>query len=370
MSLYRPTNPKSKLSETSQRGLEGFLAAQSYFTIALEIAALCAAPWRVDPLTGYALLSVAITGFLCPIFTLMLLHSHGCRSWYAGILTTSSYILGTVVFWSLFKNLSPHVGSTTSSDETLRALYQIPSCGYSSAIALCPQTIASDPLDYLAAFYNEGQIPNLKTMPILWGWSTLVLILLAVNQICHSMGLVHQNSSTQGETRSMWSMVLSIFGHPAILLLASILFGLSLGYQARMLMKYSKSAVIDWHGWSFGQVVAVVIWVQPVADYLHSWLREYSSIAHATQLMLIDDHVGEERRSSEHDSPSAQPPNIQSKGGYSAVSQSQPSSMSTPRTAVNTFQLQQGSVHSRSSSSGIDQPTPYDHSPLPTRHTY
>jgi hypothetical protein len=274
--LVRPTNRKTKLPKNYHRGLEGFLAAQCYFTVALEIAALCSDPWSVDPLTGYALLSVAITGFLCPVFTLMLLHTYGCKSWYMGALTTLSYVLATITFWLLFVNLYPHIGSTSGSDETLRALYQIPSCGYSSAITLCPQTIGNDPLEYLALFYNKGGIPNLKTMPLLWAWSTFILIILAINQIRHCFEPVHQNHSRSlNFMQSTWSLCLRILAHPASLILASTLFGLALGYQAQMLRQYARSDVIDWYGWSFGQVVAVVIWVPPIADYIHEWLREY-----------------------------------------------------------------------------------------------
>ncbi len=270
---FRSNDKDLTLSENTKRGLEGFLAAQCYFTIALEIAAICLSPRNIDPLNGYALLSVSITGFLCPVFTLMLLHSRGCRTLYGGFLTILSYILATFVFWTLYANLSRHLGSTTGSDEALRELYKIPTCGGSSAIALCPQSIGNDPLEYLAGFYNQGGIPNLHTMPLLWGWSTFILILLGINQLRHFIG--EQKSPTQMKPASKWTLAIRVFGHPITLLLAGTLFGLSLGYQAEMLRKYSRSDVIDWDGWSFGQVVAVVVFAQPVADYLHLWLRKY-----------------------------------------------------------------------------------------------
>ena len=265
---------KPTLSKNSQDGLEGFLVAQCYFTIALEIAALCSSPWNIDPLNGYALLSVAITGFLCPVFTLLLLHSHGYRSLYGGGLTILSYILATATFWTLYANLSQHLGSTTGTDEALRELYQIPTCGGSSAIALCPQTIGNDPLDYLAGFYNDGGIPNLHTMPLLWGWTTFILTLLIANQVQHAIGCGKPGSPAR--FLSAWRIITRLLAHPIALLVACTIFGLCLGYQAEMLRKYSGSDVIDWDGWSFGQVVAVVIWVQPVADYIHIWWRKYS----------------------------------------------------------------------------------------------
>jgi hypothetical protein len=272
--LFRARGETPPLSTDNQRGLEGFLAAQCYFTIALEIAALGSSPWDIDPLNGYALLSVSITGFLCPIFTLMLLHSRGYRSLYLGMLTVLSYILATVVFWTLYRNLSRHMGTTTGSDEALRELYQIPTCGGSSAIALCPQTIGNDPLDYLAGFYNQGGIPNLHTMPLLWGWATLVLLVIAAIQAVRAVAERQPQSQKPASTPAGWFG--KIVGHPVTLLVACTLFGLCLGYQAEMLRKYSGSDVIDWNGWTFGQVVAVVIWVQPIADYMHMRLRKKS----------------------------------------------------------------------------------------------
>jgi hypothetical protein len=269
---YLAFSRKEKTSSLKnfRKGVEGFLAAQCYFTIALEIAALGLAPWRTDPLTGYALFSVAITGFLCPVFTLMLLHSRGWRSTYGLGLTALSYTLSTIVFWSLYANLSRHSGSTTGSDEALRRLYQIPTCGGSSAIALCPQTIGNDPLEYLAGFYNSGDIPNLHTMPLLWGWTTFILLLLLVNQSRHALGVRHAHS----KFLTTWQILGRILSHWGTLPLACTLFVLCLAYQAEMLRKYSRSDVIDWNGWTFGQVVAVVIWVQPIADYLHVLFRE------------------------------------------------------------------------------------------------
>lgn len=108
-------------------------------------------------------------------------------------------------------------------------------------------------------------------MPILWGWTTFILLLLVVNQLRHKLG----SSKSKGLINSTWTLITRILGHPVALLVACTLFGLSLGYQAEMLLKYSRAGVIDWDGWSFGQVVAVVIWVQPAADYLHIWLRGY-----------------------------------------------------------------------------------------------
>ncbi|KIX04569.1 uncharacterized protein Z518_05439 [Rhinocladiella mackenziei CBS 650.93] len=345
-----------KLSDNTRRGLEGFLAAQCYFTIALEIAALCSAPWTTDPLTGYALLSVAITGFLCPIFTLMLLHSHGCRSWYGGFLAVLSYVLASIVFWALFENLSPHIGSTTSSDETLHKLYQISSCGNSSAIALCPQTIGNDPLEYLAGFYNQGNIPNLQTAPLLWGWSTLILIVLSVNQIGHSLGLRREAPSRpQSPIKSARTWVIRVLNHPVTLFLACTLFGLCLGYQARMLLKYSRSDVIDWDGWSFGQVVAVVIWIQPVADYLRLWLR---------------DHLRRDHQSNKGNPTPMPQSSTRGKGGYPVVSQGHGPALGTPTTSAFTPSLQPGRTHSSPGSSALNPATTLPTYQMVARQTY
>lgn len=88
------------------RFLKDFLSAQCYFGIFLQVAALCSDPDSVDPLNGYALLSVAMTGFIPTVFTLVMLQYHRIKSWYHSGLTFICWLLATIIFWKLRTNLS------------------------------------------------------------------------------------------------------------------------------------------------------------------------------------------------------------------------------------------------------------------------
>lgn len=55
---------------------------------------------------------------------------------------------------------------------------------------------------------------------------------------------------------------------PAYLIISAIFF-VGLVYQAVMLYSFIGLGFIDLHTWTFGQIVAVAVWVPPVAEYLH-----------------------------------------------------------------------------------------------------
>ena len=267
------------LAPAYSEGLQSLLAAECYFGVTLSIAALCTNLLDIDPLNGYALLSVAIVAFLPPVFTLMLLQSHGIRSWYLCLLTLLSWLMGTVVSFMLLHVLANQGVESSIIDQSLQRLYSIPTCGGSTAMALCRQTIGNNPIEYLAAFFNATEFPNRKTIPVLWIWTTIVLIVLL---------LVQTKALEKARSKGIVQGICKAIAHWSILLVASILFGLCLGYQARMIIKYSKMDVIDWTGWTFGQVVAVAIWIPPLLELLRDVLRSKYPPNHRSTLACQD----------------------------------------------------------------------------------
>ena len=227
-------------------------------------------PATVDPLNGYALLSVSISGFLPVVFTLMLLHSHGVRSWFTTILVFISWLLSTIVFFIIFKNLSNSESNQAVFDEGLDQLFSTPSCGGQSAMSLCQQLRGTNPLAYLTGFFNQSSIPNIKTVPLLWGWTTLILLTLVARQ---AFGLGPQPSDDEKDHHDASKPKPTY--HPSLLaktsfVLATIIFSLCLGYQFVMINTYRLMDVIDFDGWSFGQIVAVLFWVPPALEVMHS----------------------------------------------------------------------------------------------------
>lgn len=142
-------------------------------------------PGNIDPLNGYALLAVSLMGCIAPVFTLLLLHSHGVRSWFGTSLCSSSWLLNTVVFFMLVRNLIRSLENAMAAERILRGLFQTDFCGGSSAMVLCQEWTGSNPLGYLSGFYNQEMIPNIHNIPVLWAYTTFVFLVLLTLQILH-----------------------------------------------------------------------------------------------------------------------------------------------------------------------------------------
>lgn len=205
-------------------------------------------------------------GFMPPVFTLMLLRSHHVGGWFPTSIVTITYALNSVVFFTLIRNLSHISGNSELLGVGLQSLFSTSSCGGSSAMALCHQLTGVEPLMYLDNFFNKGTIPNIKTIPILWGWTTLVLLVL----ICHQIGKALTGGDIKdGEVVNSKTKFRSIFSF-GLLFVAVSGFCLGLAYEFRVVTEYQKMDVIDKKGWTFGQVVAVLFWLAPLLDSLRS----------------------------------------------------------------------------------------------------
>lgn len=236
-------------------------------------------PEQVDPLNGYALVAVSLMGCIAPVFTLLLLHSHGIKSWPNTALCFASWLLNTVVFYMLFGNLSNSLNTIDRIDHVLRNMFQTEYCGDSSAMVLCQEWTGSNPMKYLNDFYNQNMFTNIHNVPALWAYSTLVLLFLVVMQLLGRRdGLtsgcapVESLTPTKQHTLGRGIPLPSPQSWRFILLLATItLFCLALSCQYVMVSTYHAMDVIDMHEWSFGQVVAVLMWVPTLLEVVESY---------------------------------------------------------------------------------------------------
>ncbi|KAK5096254.1 hypothetical protein LTR70_003107 [Exophiala xenobiotica] len=278
-------HPKGQVSmpESWKDGLGTFLAAQCYFGVSSVVASFSMGPLSINPLDGYALLSVAITAFMPPVFTLMLLHHKGKKSWFSTALVLVSWLTASILFFMLLSNLWSVSNNPKRLAEARNSLFQVDSCGGYSAMSLCQENMHNDPLKYLTLFYNKQSLPNIQTVILLWLWTTIVLAILQFRQF--SAGGKTQ-SAGQGphpttRARSWKARLAAIFNnlnnattHLIVVLIASIIFGLAFGYQARMVIQYFEMDVVDKYGWSFGQWVAVLFWIPPLIDFVRRLLSK------------------------------------------------------------------------------------------------
>lgn len=280
--IQRVKHPQRQVSmpESWKDGLGTFLAAQCYFGVSSVIASYSMGPLNVNPLDGYALLSVAITAFMPPVFTLMLLHHKGQKSWFSTALVLVSWLTASILFFMLLSNLWSVSNNPKRLAEARNSLFQVDSCGGYSAMSLCQENMHNDPLKYLMLFYNKQSLPNIKTVILLWLWTTIVLAVLQIRQISSGQKTPSASKLSTPATRVRGSRarLAAILNNATTQLIAvlaaSLVFGLAFGYQARMVIQYFQMDVVDKNGWSFGQWVAVLFWIPPLIDFVRRLLSK------------------------------------------------------------------------------------------------
>lgn len=262
--------------------------AQCFLGVALQIAVLYSKPWTTDPLTGLGLLFAVIIGFLPPIFTLLLLHTQHAKSWFTWTLTFITWSLSTANLFLLTHQLfTSRSEIAENSTNALENANNITTCGGTSALALCSSVVGRNPLQWVARLYTDsraGHPPDLKSIYVPWVYSTAIFVVLTVSQwrsrtttpAAGKYAKLQHNGprspffSDHPNVPYRWASNVGVFGAAFFLFLVFTVF-----YQGGMLIELHRMDVLDWDGWSFGQIAAVTVWVPVVVGYAHDWLRDW-----------------------------------------------------------------------------------------------
>jgi hypothetical protein len=243
-------------------------------------------------------MAVVTMGYACPVFTLLLLRSHGARSRFGTSLTFLSWILNTIVLFLLLRN---YLGfGETAVKDALRQLFVVPSCADSSVLPLCQQLTGTDPLHAMVTELNKSGVVEKFHVPPLWILSTLTLVVLGADQLWYTVGkhrskkskrayLEHSSvSRSLGEAlnRSLNHKWMRPVGSMGIILVV-VLFCISIGYGFAGLRGLYSMGAVDIHGWSFGQVVAASFWFPVFLDVGHLYFG-MQTILH---FMLVVSHI-------------------------------------------------------------------------------
>ncbi|KAF2738927.1 hypothetical protein EJ04DRAFT_560187 [Polyplosphaeria fusca] len=280
--LWRGQGSYPRIVRKLEGPLATFLTAQTYFSISAAIASFVMSPSTIDPLNGYALMIVATIGFLCPVFTLLLLRSHNARTGFGTSLTFVSWILNTVIFFMLLRNLSDF-GETVAED-ALKQLFTVPTCDDSSAMPLCQQLTGSNPLKRLTGFFKTSSWTNIRTVPMLWAWTTFVLLVLIPEETWQAVRLRRMNKAAARKDAAVAKIGKDaapkpdsrpdaehlLLGRFIIATIFVVLFSVGLGYIFDMVKRFRAIGAIDASEWSFGQVVAAMFWIPVFLDVAHS----------------------------------------------------------------------------------------------------
>ncbi|KAL8698401.1 MAG: hypothetical protein Q9201_006590 [Fulgogasparrea decipioides] len=303
-SFYKPIRSGSagKAKKVFLESLNSFQLAQCYFSIPIAVTTLITDPFHLDSVNGFGFLPVAMNGFLPQTFNLLQLHRHKRFSWYISSLTFLSWLLSTINFWAIIKYLNlKRIGTR---DAEFRSLSKIESCGSLNALTLCIQAQGVSPLGWLlhtklkstdsgaALLFGTTTIGNL-IVPTIWVFCTTVLLLLLGHQCFGSTGLKIFYSRSHAppplpapflRKRAMLTNFRYLFANPRTATIgfyvASAMFFLCTAYQG--LLYYNSLAVdlIDLADWSFGQIIAITVWVPVISDYLH---LQFSKAFHTPQ---------------------------------------------------------------------------------------
>ncbi|KAI1381675.1 hypothetical protein F4677DRAFT_403896 [Hypoxylon crocopeplum] len=302
--------------------LEEFHKAQCFFAATLMIASLSENIFERDMLQVFLIMPISLNGVLPVVFAYFLLvthsdHNHGPPGFGLTVLTVGVYALSSFVYWSMYAQFLPYStnGYTPEIWAALSSsLASIPQCGGDrhSAFALCPN---------LHAFQSGiGDVENsgdklLGMTPIIWAFSTVGLLVLLVPQFqnyyrrrrslqrrvemrghsSHAAAAASAASAAspyfrppwtarqttkEGASRESREIPGSIFPHTffeVIYIVATLAFLAGMAMQVSLLSISWTLHMMDPRQWSFGQVVAITVWIPPVVELLYAseqWKRE------------------------------------------------------------------------------------------------
>ena len=258
-----------------------FHKAQCYFSGTLMIAALTYGIYEINMLITYMLIPLATNGVLPIAFAYLLLAYYNKSSAGITLLTVAVYILSSVVYWSLYAHLIPIGPKTTQYSVYEQFMYKLSSiaaCGGYSALAVCPDNMTLG----TAPVRSAGNRLRVLT-PLIWTFSTIVLVGLLGRQLyqwhCERRNSAGYDPSSECSDpqrenhKSTHSLAWRIaFWVTAVASLAGI------GMQVSLLTIATSLKMTDRWNWTFGQVVAVTIWIPPLLEYLYGEISKFLRI--------------------------------------------------------------------------------------------
>jgi hypothetical protein len=244
--------------------------------VSTAIASLAMTRKISDPVTSYALLYVSLIGILYPIFTLMLLHIRRVYTWSSSLLTIISWSLSTAVLFKIVGRLRQPL-TEADSESGFKSLFDLQTCGGSSAMALCQQMMGQNPLGNFSTGYER--LHFFPVFLVIWAISTFVLLLLLGNFISSSASplprpfdkLKFNKDKLKFKKDKLKCLFSRRLAAISIALLQFIIIGLYIAailYQAEIVRQYLRWDVIDTHGWNFGQIVAVLTLAPSLIGFL------------------------------------------------------------------------------------------------------
>lgn len=258
--------------------------AQCYFGGTLMIAVLASDLFSTDFVTTFLVTPLATNSILPLIFSYLLLVYFRASTPATAILTTVVYVLASLVYWVLYIRLRLPDGMTRDGmyKRYRLGVSSLEACGEFSGLAVCPEGDLDQ--DEFAEGIGARLLLRVVT-PIIWTWATAVLGWLLIWPVVtarltrrgggsqRKKGEMEMSSESgkQGDGDSSRTTVdtgTTRPWHRVVFWLTTVVFVIGVGMQGSVLATAIRLDMVDIHGWSFGQIVAVTVWVPPLLEYV------------------------------------------------------------------------------------------------------
>lgn len=300
-SLWRRKSPSKRAPNTDQESsknkgnidatlnlLENFHQSQCYFVGSLMVAALAYGIFERNMLVVFMLIPLTTNGVLPVVFTYLLLVYYRKSTKAHALMAMAVYTLSSVVYWILYRQINPQGNDPKEYRVYQQFMYKasdIPACKGYSGLTVCPSDTR---LGFNEVREVSSKISNLT--PIIWTFSTAILLGLLV-YVSGLPKLIRRRlrrwrerdsvrrSTSQSDQRyselkareerrtpctapGFTSRDL-VFGFLMVTCLATM------GMQLSLLTIAHSLHMMDTSDWSFGQIVAVSVWVPPFLEYIY-----------------------------------------------------------------------------------------------------
>ena len=244
-----------------------FHKAQCFFMLAIDIATLIVL--RTGTLNdgsvklqglynNYVLIrSISLGGLLPVSFMLLTLHSFGVRSWYLLTLSISTVVLSTATLFT--------TGSFEPSPAELMRLRNevsgsFPACGTKDPSNYCLQT---NHVTITSMDIRRGSIGG----PILM--FTLIILALLVLNDCR----VRLKTASEAPPHPRnWQAKAPIYASHCLSFITWSCYFVFWAYYLRSLKIVASAGIVQI--WTFGQIVAISVWAQPLSEYVKLSFRK------------------------------------------------------------------------------------------------
>ncbi|KAF1952564.1 hypothetical protein CC80DRAFT_508022 [Byssothecium circinans] len=277
-------NQEGSHQERWENLIVDFHKTQCYFSATIQIASLSYGIFETNMLITFMLTPIATNGVLPVVFAYYLLIRCGKAKANITLLTVGCWLLSSIVYWILYRQMIPLNIPTTPEVQKFRAYQQfiyklsaLDACGGYSALAVCPFNFALGTLEISTASHKLRVFT-----PIIWTFSTAALIVALAVKFTEwnrrrldrrHHGGYESTRQSEADTNIIEPATSPSSHNPHVSLLrsrrgawilywfASACFLAGIGMQLSLLTIGTSLNMMDASNWTFGQVVAVTIWV-------------------------------------------------------------------------------------------------------------